>query len=82
MNNERVSLTAEEFVRLWQSCSSVKEVAEKSGVTYNSVTSRASHLRKKGVKLKIMAHTGRPKQKIEVDKLNAIIESLTNGETS
>lgn len=82
MTNDRESLTAEEFVRLWQSCKSVTEVTEKAGRTYTAVVSRANTLRKKGVNLKKMPHTGRPKQKVEVDKLNAIIESLTNGETS
>lgn len=39
------------FIQLWKSCKSTKEVAEKSGMTYDSVASRAKRLRQQGYDL-------------------------------
>lgn len=62
--------SAEDFVRAWQSSSSLAEVAEKLGSTTNNVNQRGYVLRKKGVELKSMKPGRRPE---DVARLNAII---------
>jgi hypothetical protein len=45
-------ISAEEFVRIWQTSASRKEVMEKTGQPKNTVAGRAARYRKRGVPLK------------------------------
>jgi len=58
---QRPSVSAEEFVRAWQTSSELPEVARKTGLRPESVRARAQRFRKKGVPLKKLgARGGRP----------------------
>jgi len=67
--------TASEFVRLWQSSDSRREVAQGLGVTYGSVVSREKTLRKAGVNLKEMQKQPRGIQ-IDTNALNLLISQI------
>lgn len=45
-------LTAEEFVRIWQTSETLDEVMQRTGMPRNNCASRASYYRKNGVALK------------------------------
>ena len=61
----------EQFVRVWQAASGVKEVADAFGVTPSSARVRAYRLRRAGVKLKRFKPGRRP---LDVERLNRVIE--------
>jgi hypothetical protein len=56
-----MSVSAEDFVKLWQAASSAQEVCEATGMTLDAVRARAGHYRRKGVPLKRMALKTGPK---------------------
>jgi transposase len=56
----KTTMSAEEFVKVWQGGTSVRDVAEQCGLSGRSVRERAVRLRKKGVPLKKFYSTGRP----------------------
>lgn len=62
----------ERFVTVWLESSSIKEVAEKLGVTTVSVGSTANRLRKKGVRLPAYKPQGR--YRANVAELNRLID--------
>lgn len=62
----------ERFVRCWQESQSIAEISTKMGMPYWGVASRASRLRKLGVKLKLLTATPRPRRVIDVSRLNSI----------
>lgn len=47
-------VSTEEFIRIWQTSTSIDEVVEKTGMKRKSVPSRAVRLRRRGVMLKYM----------------------------
>tara|TARA_R110000824_G_scaffold301462_1_gene489413 strand:- start:90 stop:389 length:300 start_codon:yes stop_codon:yes gene_type:complete len=49
------------FIEVWQTSSSTEMVARTLGVTESAVQSRVMRLKKKGVPLKRMQRSGRPK---------------------
>jgi hypothetical protein len=51
-NGERFRVSLDEFIRVWQASSSVKEVCDHFNATYVSVCCRATYFRKKGAPLK------------------------------
>jgi hypothetical protein len=53
------SLTAEEFVKIWQSCASPKEIEIKLGCKYECAYQRARAYRKRGVNLKRFQRTNK-----------------------
>ena len=67
--------TAAEFVTLWQSSDSRKQVADALGVTYGSIVSREKTLRKAGVNLKEMQKQPRGIQ-IDTNALNMLISQI------
>jgi DNA-directed RNA polymerase specialized sigma24 family protein len=67
----------EEFVRVWQSSSSAREVATKLGIPATTASSRAMRYRKAGVRLK---HFRGKEPPVDVAALNAIIDD--NGQPS
>ena len=48
------SVTPEEFIQVWQTSASGKEVAQKTNSTIDAVCSRAGYYRRQGVNLKKM----------------------------
>lgn len=63
-----------EFVVTWMNCESAEEVAKAIGSTKASVQSRASQLRKLGVKLpKFSQKKSETAKKLEVAQLNSLI---------
>ena len=48
----KARVSAEEFVRAWQTSNSMVEVAEKTGMSIVAVSSRVAMYRRKGVPLK------------------------------
>lgn len=70
-------VSAEDFVRVWQTSSSTAEVASRTGMTRQAVTVRAHSYRQKGVKLKRFPPPG--SRSVNVAMLNALAESLAKG---
>ena len=68
-----MTVTAEEFVRIWQAAKTVGEVASRTGMKTTSAYSKAYAFRKEGVPLK----TFRRKGPIDFVALRALAESLT-----
>jgi hypothetical protein len=66
-----MTVSPEDFVRAWQSSSSIAEVVKKLGMSKSSVASRASYYRQNGVRLKRL-NTGRS---LDTDALNAIVDA-------
>ena len=64
----------EEFVRVWQAASNVKEVADKLGMGSATASSKALVLRRRGVRLKRF----KERRTIEPDRLNAIIDEMAS----
>jgi glutamate/tyrosine decarboxylase-like PLP-dependent enzyme len=71
---KKYEVPAEEFVRTWQNSDSADEVAAKLKMPKAIAHARASNYRMLGVKLKKMPR--RPKNSIDVDALNKLIEEL------
>lgn len=71
---EQYDVSAEEFVRVWQTSASSDEAAERLKMPKPIVHSRASAYRKVGVKLKKMP---RPKNaKLDVSGLNNLVDTI------
>lgn len=66
-------VSPERFVRQWQRCNSVGEVAEALKMPKGAVASRAKSYIRKGIKLKQMPKRNSP-YKIDVSALNSLIE--------
>jgi len=47
-----MTVTPEEFIKVWQTSSSREEVAERTGMSLTAISSRAWLYRKNGIKLK------------------------------
>jgi hypothetical protein len=71
----RYNVSAEDFIRTWQTSESAEEVAEKLKMPVAIVHARASSYRSVGVKLKRMKR----KAGLDVAGLNALIEALAAG---
>lgn len=72
-----MSCSPEEFVRLWQSADSPRDVAEKAGISVRRATSRACLYRRRGIRLKKMAGLGwdnNASARLDVEALNRIID--------
>ena len=71
-------ISNEEFVLIWQTASSRKDVAEKTGLSVFSVSARATKLRKAGVNIKKFPR-GRvgTADVINVDALNKLVLDAT-----
>ena len=67
--------TPEEFVKVWQEAESMKEAAEKLGMSKSAASNRASYYRKRGVNLKSFVRGGH-RPPLNVAALNEFIESL------
>jgi hypothetical protein len=67
-------ISAEEFVRVWQTAESIAAVSESAGVSAKSCYARAWHFRKLGVPLKKFRPVIR--NSIDITKLKALAESL------
>lgn len=65
----RKLISPEDFVRAWQSSSSMQEVANKLGIKYNSVAQRGYAYRKRGIQLKKLSSI----DSVNVDELNRLI---------
>ena len=64
----------ESFVKRWQSAYSVQEVVEKTGLSYQRVTTRSGFLRRKGVPLKTMRNINL----VDYDKLKILAKNTHN----
>lgn len=65
-----MSVSAEEFVKIWQSSESVAQVADQAKMRIIACHVRAANYRRIGVKLKKMKPKGRPK--LDVAALNKL----------
>ena len=63
------NVSPEQFVKVWQSSSTIDEVMLKTNMKRNTVYGRVNSYRKKKVSLKTMK---RPHKKLDIDGLNAI----------
>ena len=78
--NKTKQVSAEEFVRIWQTSTSVKEVCEKTGNTESSVRARADKYKnEKGIPLKRFANKTRT---IEVEALKKLAQELAPAGTA
>lgn len=69
-------MTNEEFVRLYLSCRSARDMAEKSGMKINTIQQRSRRLRRAGVMLpQFLSTVG---ERVNATKLNKIIEQEAN----
>lgn len=62
-------VSAEEFVRIWQSASSVREVSEKTGMKMKAIYVRSSTYRGLGIMLK---HMPQRAPKLDITALNKL----------
>ncbi len=69
----RMHVSADEFVKIWQTSSTGKEVANRVGSSLNAVVVRAYQLRRLGVPLKRMKSAG---ERLDIPTLKALAESL------
>ena len=69
-------VSAEEFVRGWQTAESISDAAKTLGLTYQTVANRATKYRQKGVRLK--KYYGA----IDVDALNVICDATVEKDQS
>lgn len=69
-------LTAEEFIRLWQTAVSLKEFASKSGVSQRIASERAYTYRRKGIPLKKFPAIGGGRKKLDLESLADLARSL------
>lgn len=67
------TVSPEEFVTIWQSAKSIKEVCEKTNLTEDGAYARARYYKKHNVRLK---RFGRPKTKVDWVKLAKIAGEL------
>lgn len=72
-NSTKPIISAEEFVRIWQTAASKEEVIEKTGLSLEMTRGKAAKLRKIGVPLKKFNSMG---TKLDVQALIALAESL------
>lgn len=63
------------FVQAWQQGKTVKQIASDLGMNYFNVTSRASRLRKAGVKLKRLFPITGPRKVLDVPALNRVAKA-------
>ncbi len=73
-NATKKSVPVSEFVTVYMTSDTMQQVIDATGLTKGSIQSKASHLRKKGVKLPKKFNSGRVTMSIDVDALNKIIE--------
>jgi hypothetical protein len=72
------NVSATDFIKVWQSSTSVQEVSEKLGMPVPIVHARASSYRKAGVRLKNFPKThGRA---LDIEALNELIDKMERGE--
>ena len=71
---EKYDVSAEQFIKVWQTSESADEVAERLRMPKGIVHARASNYRTAGIKLKKMPR--RPKNRLDVDALNRLIEQI------
>ncbi len=76
---KKTQIPAEAFVRAYQAASSVAEVSAALGLKPASVSQRANSLRKQNVNLKKF-EDGRGGKRLDIDALNATIESLSQSD--
>lgn len=69
MNTNDQKVTPEEFIKAWQTSSSVAEVAEKTKLTAKKVYNRRNSYKKKGVPLKDFKRTAIKTNWAELAKL-------------
>lgn len=69
----RYGISPEQFVEIWTASSNVADVVRATGLPKNAVYSRVNSYRKKGARLKKMP---RPNKGMNIDALNAIIDSV------
>ncbi len=74
VGREKYDVPPEVFIEAWQRAESAEEVAEKLGMPKPIVHARASNYRMAGIKLKKMPR--RPKNRLDVDKLNKLIDKI------
>jgi len=68
-----VNVSAADFVRAWMSSATLDQVAQKTGMHTATASTRATRLRRKGVKMP-MLHRGGGHGRLNVAELNALIE--------
>jgi hypothetical protein len=73
-NSVRVSVSPEDFVKVWQKANSRKEVATALGMKYNAVVSREKTYRKAGIPLKEINNKANRGRRIDVASLSALCQ--------
>jgi len=71
-----MTVSAEEFVKVWEISESRKEVAEKLNITVKQASQRASEYRRKGVNLKRYKQGRKGGVITKIELLNKLIEDL------
>ncbi len=74
---KRKRISAREFCLVWNHCICAEEVARALGLPKQSVLSRASRYRRKGVRLKKLAPS--PRKRLDVEGLNRLLGDAAPG---
>lgn len=69
------SISPEQFIRIWQTCSTLKEVTTRTGLATTACTSRATVHRRWGIPLKKYRER-RPK--LDIPRLRTLCRSLAS----
>tara|TARA_R100000008_G_scaffold62395_1_gene39669 strand:+ start:235 stop:492 length:258 start_codon:yes stop_codon:yes gene_type:complete len=77
-NNSNV--TAEAFIKAWQTSNTKADVMKKTGMNKNAVSQRAYTYRKRGVPLKNLRGVGARKSPEEWTRLAELAQSFENGD--
>ncbi len=68
---KQYGLTAEDFIRLWNTSGTTAQAVERLGMPYHVALARVSKYRKRGIRLKKMPR----KRHLAVNKLNALVRA-------
>lgn len=78
-NHRARRLSAEEFIRIWQTAETVEQVAEVTGAHYTAVLGRARAYRERGVQLRELPRIGRQRRGNDWAALRALASDLGGG---
>jgi response regulator of citrate/malate metabolism len=71
-----------EFIHIWNQAESVDEVSQKTGLSHNSVSTRASTIRKNGVVMKEFPRGGGGGPRLDWDELRKMSQQYAPQEQS
>ncbi len=77
MNTPEKRVTPEDFIRIWQTSNSTKEVSEKVGIDRSAVRVRVDFYRKRGIPLKKYKNA---RESLNIEALTKLAKSLSSAE--